>query len=191
MALTDWKPYGDQSAVSAASAQAQAGSKSYLVDGTLGNDAMNILEKSERDSPSEGRVISYKYRSSSSNGNCGVMFRFQDANNWYGLVVVESNYLKLIKSVAGTFTKIEQQSDNFGTNSTWNKWRFTWWVDNGILHGRVEYDDAGTWKMAHNSDFTDASNELSGGGGVGVGCAAGSAGYSGSQHYWDETEVFY
>jgi hypothetical protein len=136
----------------------------------------------------QGRLITQLRVQSTSNG-IGVVFRYQDTNNWYVAWLYPSGtkwYLYL--NVAGSITAIGNRALTFSMGAaTWYKFRFTFWVSENQLFVRCEYWNGSSW-VAQGADLVDTTNKWGATGGkIGPHFEPGSAITSG---WFDDTEIW-
>ena len=191
MATTDWTTLLDPNGASTTNAQAYKDSKSWVIKASSSEPLCTILDKSDTDAPSEGRIITANYNLGAGNNGFGFAFRLQDKDNFYHVWHSPGNgYWRFNYIEAGAKTQIDQIDENNIPANQWYLIRFTFYENSGSVYARVE------WKHPSDSSWTlsgesgHGGNKWSGGGACGLSRTT-STSSSNEDSFYDETEVFY
>lgn len=186
----------------ATTSYAQSGTYSLEVS-DINTNSIEVWSTSETDAPADARVESkMKNPDTLRKAVMNVFFRVQDANNFYFVTTYQEDlnaqnvYWEFGKVVAGTSSVITREqaagSDIGWIDQTWCDVRCHGWTD-GAGDFRVRYesdtDGDGTWTT--RLETADPANDLSTGGGVGVGAYNYTNSYNTDTYYLDQTEVYY
>jgi hypothetical protein len=182
MTLTDWTI---ESGAGATQERATSGSYSIKIDGS--NSPKVTLDQSEADAPTEVDIQTQAYLDGSSPAyvEVGLVFNYQDADNFCVLVFEEANSIWEVQEVVNGATNTVS-ADNPSvtvTGGSWTSLTLTTWTDSGNRFCRAKQDGE---QLAPDLSFDNSliDSSLRGGGGVGISC-------SGHQWWADETEVYY
>ena len=194
MSLSDWNEYLDTTAMMTQTSVVDTGSYSYEIgDPNNQIDAAFINNKSENDNPAEGKISSRVYLASDDRHHPLFIFRFQDADNWYGLHWGSSNNNLRLGGKDGGSSFNGPEAAGSLTEDTWVDITLKFWIGPG--------DDLFLRLLENGTqiqEMEDEANRFSSGGGIGIGSNVGShlgsSGFSNGNtatSYYDETEIFY
>lgn len=184
MSMSNWNDKTGGAKMTLSEAQKYVGSKSLRIE--AGALSVKILTVTETDLPDHVNVELMSYQYNPDNCAIWVFFRYQDTSNFYCFSIVQtSTTLATIAfkyRSAGSWLGAEQQQNVSCPYRTWTKFKLMCCEISGTIYLLVYKEGVLIDTFSYNPGL------WSGGGAVGVGVSAGSAG---KYAYLDETKIYY
>lgn len=138
----------------------------------------------------EGRVIT-QVRCTILNARTFIVFRWQDADNFYAWEVCSGNtYANQIwRRKAAVNTSIKSTKTAYLPAATWTNLRLTWWNDYVGLVVRTEYWNGSAWANVIGDAYDSENNWKAIGGRIGLGYF-GITPSHGTYWYYDDTLIY-